>query len=374
MIIAVNTRVLSGNSPINKLLVDCIEMIAGSNPEHTFIFIAEKEFTEQNAASKNIKKIVLPQQYSNPLLWKLWYNYKLPAVLKKYKAVILISADGICSLRTKVPQLLLVNDVADLKHPEWYPKKYLRFVKTNTTAFLEKAKGIIAFSDAAKKEIEQQYQIAENRIAVLYAGTSPKFQPVDWKEREQVKEKYADGKEYFLFSGAIHPRSNLTNLLKAFSLFKKRQKSNMQLIIASDDFSADKAFVESLQLYKYRNEIKLLENLHPEALHAITASAYTCINLSPLHTDIARLLTAMQCEVPVIAVNLFAAVEILGDAALYATAAKTGEIAEKLMQVYKDENKRNDLIKKGVQQAAKYTMDASAEQLWQNVLTTIQPL
>ncbi len=374
MVIAINFRILSGNSAISKMMIDCFERVASSHTEHEFIFIGEKNFDEQKGGLKNIKQIVLPQQSKNPLLWKLWYNYKLLAVLKKYKADILITADGVCSLRTKLPQYLLVNDLAFLSHPEWYSKKYNRFIKTNTSVFLQKAKSIIVFSNVIKEKIQQQYKVDEKKIAVLYPGVNRNYQPANTEEKEVVKEKYTEGKEYFLFSGAIHPRSNLINLLKAFSLFKKRQKSNMQLIIASDTVSEDKAFVGSLQLYKFRTEIKLLENLDQDLLQKITASAYACINTSPLHTDIASLLNAMQCEVPVIAGNLYAAIEQFGEAALYANESVPEDIAEKLMLLYKDENKRNDLIKKGVQQSAKFNPDATAIQLWQNILATIQPL
>ena len=374
MIVAVNTRVLSGNLSARKQLVQCFEMIAFNYPEHTFIFIAEKQFTGQNTQSKNIKRIVLPQQSPNQLLWKLWYNYKLPAVLRKCKADVLISADGVCCLRTKLPQCLLLYDLALLNHAEWYPKKYLQFIKTNEPAFLQKAKRVVIFSGALKKEIIQQYKIDENKIAVLYPAADPKYQPIDWEPREHLKEKYTQGKEYFLFCGAIHPASNLTNLLKAFSLIKKRQKTNMQLIIASGDASADTAFVESLKLYKYRNEIKLLVNLDEKSLQTITASAYAFINLSPLHTEMAFLLNAMQCNVPVIAGNFNAAIEILEDAALYANETLPEDIAEKLILLYKDENRRREFIQKAAHHSKKFTLNNLAIRLWQNILATIQPL
>ncbi len=373
MVIAVNIRVLSGNSAISKLMVGCFEMIAVNHPEHEFIFIAEKEFDVQNNPIQNIKKIVLPQQSSSPLLWKLWYNYKLPSTLKKIKADLLITADGVCSLRNKVPQCLFVNDLAFLHYPEWYSKKYLRFIKSNTPFFLQKAKTVFTFCDVLKNEIVQQYSVAENKITVIPATSGKKYQPLNWEVKEQVKEKYTACKEYFLFNGAIHPRSNLVNLLKAFSLFKKRQKSNMQLIIASQTVSEDAAFVESLKLYKYRSEVKLLTSLDERSLMDITAAAYACINTSPLHNEIVVLLNAMECEVPVIAGNLKVAIELLEDAALFVNSAVPENIAEKLMLLYKDENKRNELVKKGLEQAAKYSLNNTAAKLWQNILITMQP-
>ena len=145
----------------------------------------------------------------------------------------------------------------------------------------------------------------------------------------------------------------------------------MQLIIASQNDSEDIAFVESLKSYKYRDEIKLLTNLDESSMIEITASAYACINIAPLHNDIATLLNAMQCEVPVIAGNLHLAIEVLGQAALFANPSVPENIAEKLMLLYKDENKRTDLMQKAAEQSAKYSLNKTADQLWQNIQTTI---
>jgi glycosyltransferase involved in cell wall biosynthesis len=221
--------------------------------------------------------------------------------------------------------------------------------------------------------VAQRYSIDENKIKVIPVSSGKKYEPITTQAREDVKEKYAEGKEYFLFNGSIHPQSNLLNLLKAFSFFKKRQKSNMQLIIASPGNAEDPHFIKSLSSYKYKSEIKLLTGIEETYLMEITASAYACINTSPLHHGIAGLLNAMECGVPVIAVNLKVVIEMLGDAALLVNAEQPENIAEKLMLLYKDENKRNGLIQKGTEQAAKYNLFKTADMLWQNVLTAMQP-
>ena len=373
MIIAVNTRALSGNLAVSRWLVDCVELLAILQPTNEFIFIAEKKSERNSKNLKNVKRIILPQQSDNPLLWKLWYNYKLPALLKKNKVDILISADGACSLGTKIPQYLLVNDLAFLHYPEWYCKKYVRFTKSNTPACLQKAKLVLTFSSFLMNDIIKQYRTDERKISVLPAGTASNCSPLKWEDREAAKEKYAEGKEYFLFSGAIHTRSNLVNLLKAFSLFKKKQKSNMQLIIASRDISEDASFVESLKLYKYRNEVKLMVRIDEDMQKEINSAAYACINLAPLHNDITSLIFAMQFGVPVIAGNLFVAIELLDQAVLFADASSPEQIAERLMLLYKDEAKRNELGRKAMIQSSKYHLSEAAVALWENICITMQP-
>jgi glycosyltransferase involved in cell wall biosynthesis len=367
MVIAVNTRILSGDIAAAKLIVRYFINVAANNPTHQFYFISENDGLLVSALS-NVKNVVIKQDSSNPLMWKLWYNYKLPSLLKKIKADVLISADGICSLRTKLPQFVLVNDIEFLHYPEWYSKKYSSFIKSTMPAALQKAKSIITFSSSCKNEIIDKFKIEDSKITVESYGINEKYHPINWEERETVKEKYTDGNEYFLFTGAINSSSNLTNLLKAFSLFKKRQKSSMQLLLLTDSIPAKNDFVASLRLYKYRNDVKLISGVNEEDKFSITASAWCAVNLSPLYSDIHFLQNALSCEVPAIAGNTAQANELLADAALYASPAFVDTIAAEMMLIYKDENKRTELIEKGKELLYNNTVMENAGKLWHNLL------
>jgi len=366
MIIAVNTRTLSGDAVTARFLLDSFIAIAAQHPSHEFVFIAEKELAV--AGLDNVTTLTVKQQSNNPLLWKLWYNYQLPSALRKIKANVLVSLDGICSLRTKLPQCLVVNDIEFLQHPEWYQKKYSSFARSNTAACLQKATSVIGFSEHVKSELSTKYKIVSSKIEVVAPFINKNFQPLSWKDAQSVKEKYSDGNEYFLFNGAIHNRSNLMNLLKAFSLFKKRQKSSMQLIITTAAIPEKDPLMESLRLYKYRSELKVLAGLEATEIHAITAAAYCSINLSSSIGDINFLLSAMQSQVPVIAGASVAAKEILGAAALYTDTSSPAAIAEQLMLVFKDENRHSKLMKAGTEQAAKYSADKSGSLLLEKIL------
>lgn len=367
MTIAVNTRIVSGDTRAGKFLLDSFFIIATENPAHQFVFISENDLSTIPSPA-NVKKVVIKQQSGSSLMWKLWYNYKLSAALRKSGADVLVTADGVCSLRTRVPQCLLVSDLDFLDHPEWYDKKYLRFMRSNFTASLQKAMAVITSSAHIKDELIGRYKIDELKISVVYPGIHNNSHPVDSGTKEAVKEKYTGGKEYFLFNGELHSRSNLVNLLKAFSIFKRRQKSNMHLVIATENIPGKNAFVESLRLYKYRSELKLLAGLDEKELLDVNAAAYCSVNLSPLSTDINLLQNALSFEVPVIAGSSPAAKEILGEAALYAVPDSVEMIAEQLMLLYKDENRRNAMIKKGIEQALKYAATKTYRERWLKVL------
>jgi len=373
MIIAINIRILSANIASVAFLETCFELIAEKHPAHSFIFITAKKLPQKKAALQNMQTIVLEQQSTNPLLWKFWYQYKLPSLLKKIKADVLVNGDGVSSLTTGVPQYMLTNDFEFLQHPEWYPPKYARYMKSNTPLFLQKATRIITHTQHFKNEICSRYQTNPEKITVIYPVAKPLYQPISNDEKIGIKEKYTSGKEYFLFNDQINQQTNLILLLKAFSFFKKRQKSNMQLVIIPENIKSDNAIFASLNTYKYRNDVVVVEPEDAAALRAITAAAYTFISVPYVQKDFTKLLHILQSRVPVVASNTSESIEILAGAALYANPASFEDIADKMMLLFKDEDKRNDIIEKGTLVVKKYHLNTSAQLLWETINTTIKP-
>ncbi|MGF2412761.1 MAG: glycosyltransferase, partial [Ferruginibacter sp.] len=225
-----------------------------------------------------------------------------------------------------------------------------------------------------KHEIITHYKIESKKIEVAYQCAGKYFKPVIWLQKDVAKEHYTDGKEYFLYSGVIDSNNNLITLLKAFSFFKKRQKSNMQLVLASKTTVTDKVFIKDLASFKYRAEVKLCENLQPETLAQITASAYAMVYPLLYQGNGISLIEAMQADVPVITADNTAIPEICGDAALYTNPNDFNDIADKMMLLFKDEDKRNQHIIKGRQQAGLYNADKTAAAIWQAIIKCVDSL
>lgn len=372
MIIAINTRVISGETIISKILVDYFLKLALIHPQHQFILIAEQDIRLLKSLPHNLEQHVLPQQSDNSLFWKLWYHYKLPAAVRKLKVDKLISTDGISSKRIKIPQYLVVNELGFINAPQNFPANYSRFAKLNSADFFRKAKKIIALSSYVKTEIIKNFKISDSKISVWHPGILELYKPLDFEAAEKIKEQHTEGKDYFLFYGAIQTKSNLVTLLKAFSLFKKRQKSNMQLVLAVSEINPENEFVKSIALYKYKDDVKLIVPGNEQELASIIGAAYACINTSALCVDIISLLRSLKSAVPVIAGNYFSAIDYLGEAALYTDASSVDVLAEKMMLLYKDEKARNEIIDKGLAQAKQYNETNALNELGNILFSTNQ--
>ncbi len=367
MIIAVNSRFIKNEQPEGyvNIMSATLNRLTQKFPEHKFLFIFDRPYSENLSFRENVQPIITGPETGSSLRLQYWLNYKIPALLKKHAAAVFISLDGTCSLRTKTPQCILVHDLGFINDTAAKKTWLTRFYKKNMPAFLAKAKCVVTVSDHLRSTLVDKYKLNEATIDIIKPGIANVFKAIDWEEKEKIKEKYTDGKAYFLFSGVINENSNLINLLKAFTFFKKRQKSNMLLLITG---KANESFKKEFKRYRLRDEVRLLEDLSMQELAEITGAAYAMV-YPVIYSDLALPpLQAMQCAVPVVTSSIESLAALYGNAALYADATDFKDIAEKMMLVYKDEDKAKELTTAGSLLVKQYRPDDAADRLMQSIL------
>jgi len=104
MVIAVNTKI-TGKDVVKEndnFIFETFSRIIKLHPQHNFILISEKEVNDLFFSFENVENVAIGTQKKSAALWYLWHNIKIPGVLKKYKADVFISCDGIASLAAKV--------------------------------------------------------------------------------------------------------------------------------------------------------------------------------------------------------------------------------------------------------------------------------
>jgi hypothetical protein len=254
---------------------------------------------------------------------------KLSKVIAEIKADLLFSID--VELKINISQALLLTGLKG--------NKKIQPVK------LKSLKSIFVLSEAAKTELLNKNEIDQNKLSVIYGGSSKIFQPVYHEIKTFIKEKYAEGKEYFIYRGLIKQQNNIIPLLKAFSLFKKRQKSSMKLVLLGRIAWENNDFDKIINTYKYREDLKVINNATKAEEPEILAAAYALIQ-PYISNNLLFLFDAMQCHVPVVIENNPAFKKITSDTVLYFDSKNEMDIAYKMKIIYKDETLRSGLIEK----------------------------
>jgi glycosyltransferase involved in cell wall biosynthesis len=373
MHIAINTRfLLKGKlEGIGWFTHETVRRMILSHPEHQFTLIFDRPFEQEFIYASNVRGFVVSPPARHPLLMWWYYNIGIPKLLRKIKPDVFLSTDGFASLATKIPQCVVIHDLAFVHYPKYLKKSASIYLRHYTPKFIAKAKSIIAVSTYTKQDIIDVYGTSAEKINIVFNSANDLFKPLDYEKRKVIKEKYTQGVDYFLYVGSLHPRKNIVRLLKAFHLFKRNTTSNMKLILIGRLAWLTDEIVNELGHHAYKEDILRLDYLNADVISEITAAAYASVYPSLFEGFGIPVLEAIKCNVPVITSNTSSMPEVGGKACILIDPKDELSIADAMMQIYNDENFRNKLIQECPAQASLFSWNISAEALFQNVLKCV---
>lgn len=369
MVIAVNTRLLLRDKleGIGRFAHETLKRITSAHSEHDFIFLFDRTFDDEFIYSSNINPVVISPPSRHPILWYWWFEHSLPRFFKKIKPDLFLSPDGYLSLKAKVPSLPVIHDINFEHYPDSLPSTFSRYYRYYFPRYARKATRIATVSEFSKGDIATTYSISPEKIDVVYNGVSKGFTPLDESVIQQARNKYTGGAPYFLFTGAIHERKNIQNLLKAFDLFSNRCGENVKLVLAGNKKWWTASMEEAYSTMQHKDSVVLTGRVPDDELQLLTGSAIAMVYVSIFEGFGVPVLEAMQAHVPVIASNTTSLPEVCGDAALLVAPDSVSSIAEAMQKMWKDATLRNSFIEKGKQRCLEFTWDKTAEMLWKSV-------
>jgi len=373
MRIAVNTRLLLKGKleGIGWYTNETLKRIVLRHPEHEFIFFFDRPYHPDFIYASNVTPVVFPPQARHPVLFYIWFELMIPYMLRKYKADLFLSPDGLMSLNTNVPSCVVMHDLAFEHYPEHLKGSHKRFYRKFSPLYARKAARIVTVSEFSKDDIATRYGVSPEKIDVSYNGAHDAYKPLSREEREAVKKQYAEGCEYFVFAGALHPRKNIVNLLKAFIAFKKRQRSNMKLVIVGR-LAWNYKEIEAMRAeMPFKDEVKWAGYLDVSELSKVIGGAYALVYASLFEGFGIPILEALQCNVPAIVSNTSSMPEVGGAAALLVDPKDHEDIAAKMELLYKDEVLRKRLVDAAPGQVEKFSWDKTADRLWQSMMKCV---
>ncbi len=372
MRIAVNTRLLLKDKleGIGWFANETLSRIVKNHPEHQFIFFFDRPYHPDFVFGSNVTPVVLAPQARHPFLYYIWSEKIIPHALKKHRADVYFSPEGLGCIHTKIPVCITLHDLAYKHYPQFMDRLHRWHYRRFYPKYARSAKRIVTVSEFTKQDIIHEFGITPEKIDIVYNAGREGFGPLPYREKEAIKAQLTGGNEYFLFVGAIHPRKNIINLLKAFVKFKRRQRSNMKLVIVGRMAWQFEEVSQAKNSMPYKEDVIWMGYLGIEELTRVNAAAYALVYPSVFEGFGIPIVEAMESHVPVIVSNTSSMPEVGGPAALLVDPESPEDIAEKMGQIYKDETLRSQLIAKAMIQKEKFNWDVSAAQLWESILKT----
>lgn len=363
--IGINTRFLQSQKMegFGWYTYEVVKRMVEAHPEHDFYFFFDRPFDAQFVFGKNVTPIVLFPPARHPLLFKIWFNFSITKALKKHQIDVFYSPDGYLSLKTKVPQVGVIHDINFEHHPEDIPKGALKYLRNYFPKFAKKAHHLMTVSDYSKQDIVKTYGINPSKITVAWNGASEKFMPLDIENIEQVRNKYSNGRPYFIYVGAIHPRKNINRLLQAFELFSK-ENSTIDLMIVGENMWSNPVFSNLSTSEKLKKRVVFTGHVSLDELTLLMGSAVALTYVSYFEGFGIPLVEAMRCGIPIISGNLTSLPEVVGDAAILVDPYKVEEIAKAMQTMSENPALIESLKEKSIQRAPLFSWNHTAESTW----------
>jgi len=367
--IVVNTRLLIQNKldGIGWFSYQTLKRITTNNPNVHFVFLFDRDYSDEFIFSDNVTPIVLGPQARHPFLYYAWFHLSVKNLLNRMKPDLFLSPDGFLSPGAKCKQLPVIHDINFFHNPKDLKTLTSKYYNYFFPKYAQLATRIATVSEYSKDDISRNYHIAANKIDVVYNGINEGFKPLPINEQQIVRDKISEGKPYFLFVGSQSPRKNLNRLVASFDIFKEQSQSDYKLVLVGAVYSNEGDVKRVIDKSKYKADIIFTGRKSQEELEKIMASAFALAFVPYFEGFGIPIVEALECEIPVICSRTTSMPEIVGDAGLLVNPFEINSISDGMLELYHNSTLRNKLIENGKVRKHMYSWDKSANLLWNSI-------
>jgi glycosyltransferase involved in cell wall biosynthesis len=257
------------------------------------------------------------------------------------------------------PSIMTVHDLIFHLYPQHHKPLNRWFLNTAMPLFCRRASAIICVSKHTREDLIQSWNIAPQKIHVVYEGVDPRFRPAAPAQIAEVRGRYGLPDEFMLTVGTIEPRKNLIRLLDALALMRE-QGEDVRLVVAGRLGWMYGDFLSGLERFAHRDAVTLLGFVPDADLPALYSAARLTVVPSVYEGFGLPLLESMACGTPVVSSRSASLPELGGDSARYFDPLNVDAMTCAVIHVWHQLELRDELRASGLARAAEFTWTKAA--------------
>ncbi|HBB36907.1 MAG: glycosyl transferase, group 1 [Candidatus Moranbacteria bacterium GW2011_GWC1_45_18] len=248
----------------------------------------------------------------------------------------------------------------------FWQRFYMRRVIKNSCRWAEK---IIAVSENTKRDLVKLYGVNEEKVEVMYEGISSKARQVGqspafpFLEQSSRNSSKPDFSKYFLFVGRLEERKNICGIVEAFEILKEKYNLPHKLVLAGKFGYGKSEIRNKIENSRYKDDIILPGYISDEEKFELMKKAEVFLFPTFYEGFGLPILEAQSVGTPVVTSNISSMPEVAGDGSVLADPKDPNAIAEAVYKLVSDESHKNDIIKKGLENAKRFSWKKCAGEI-----------
>jgi glycosyltransferase involved in cell wall biosynthesis len=217
------------------------------------------------------------------------------------------------------------------------------------------ARKIIAVSENTKKDLMKLYNVSEEKIDVIYEGYDcPAVQ------NHNPTNKYG---KYLSFIGRIEERKNIVNIINAFEILKEQYKIPHKLVLAGKPGFGYEKIKDRIANANCQKNIVELGYISKEERSELLKNADVFVFPTLYEGFGIPVLEAQSLGTPVVASNNSSIPEVTSGSVLLVDPNNAEEIADAIYKIISDENIKQALIGKGLENVKRFDWEKCAREI-----------
>jgi len=285
----------------------------------------------------------------------LWHRLQLPSFdwLAGCEIDVAHSPTPLRLPSRRARSIVTVHDLFFLDHPEATSREIRRDYAALVRSHVKKADAILANSRTTADAVEARLDVPRERIHVVHAGIDERF---------LAAEPSGNGSDppYLLAVATEEPRKNLSTLLEAFAILKRRGFEG-SLKIAGGAGLDTPLVVETIVRLGIGREVSRLGYVDALELPSLYRNARALVSPSLWEGFGLPLLEAMATTTPLVASDIPVHREVAQDAAVFVPPRDPAALARGIESVWTDATLRTRLEARGLERVREFSWITSAQ-------------
>lgn len=343
-------------------MIQLVRALASLDTDDEFVIFAQQSGRDliDIPPKPNLRWVIVPDK--SPARRLIWEQTILPGLVRQSGVELLHSLHYTRPAILPCASVVTFHDMTFLLFPELHTRAKRIFFPLAIRLSARLADALIADSESTRRDSIRLLNISPEKIFTAPLGINEEFQEIsDPAILEACRRQYHLPDSFILYVGLLEPRKNLPLLLKAYARLLGQNEIPTLVLVGRPGWEYQEILrrIDALKLkdkvhftgYVPAKDLPIIYNL---AQVFVYPSVYEGFGFPPLE--------AMACGTPVITTAVSSMLDHVSDAGILVPPQDEEALSQAMQSILNDTTLREQLSIKGLQRAADFTWQHTAQE------------